>query len=129
MSILRAFLALLAGFAAMAAIVGVATAVLMKFVPEWVGVPGQPRAGYVLVNLGYSLAAAMVGGYVTAWIAKNNPLIHALALALIVLLLAALSALQERGQQPIWYQLLLVAVAPIGAMLGGLLRMRILGVL
>jgi hypothetical protein len=80
------------------------------------------------VNLGYSFAAAMVGGYITAWVSKENPLIHALALALIVLLLAALSALQQRGMQPIWYQLLLVAITPLGVVLGGLLRLRILGI-
>jgi hypothetical protein len=45
MQMLRAFLALLAGFVSMAAIVGVTTAVLMKLVPEWVGERGHPRAG------------------------------------------------------------------------------------
>lgn len=128
MLILRAFLALLAGFLTMAIMVGVATAVLMKRVPEWVGAPGHPRAGYIFVNLGYSFAAAMAGGYVTAWISRDNPLIHALALALIVLMLAALSALQQRGQQPIWYQLTLLALTPAGVFLGGLLRLRVMGI-
>ena len=112
----------------MALMVGVATAVLMRRVPEWVGKPGHPRAGYIFVNLGYSFAAAMAGGYVTAWISRDNPLIHALALALIVLLLAALSALQQRGQQPIWYQLTLLALTPAGVFLGGLLRLRVMGI-
>src|SRR5271168_4207663 len=107
MQILRSFLALLAGFVAMAALVAVLTATLMKLAPQWVGKPGRPRTGYVCVNLSYSLAAAAVGGYVTAWIATDRTLIHVLALAMIVLLLGALSALQQRGQQPIWYQLLL----------------------
>jgi hypothetical protein len=128
MLILHAFLALLAGFLTMAALVGIATVLITKLIPEWVGAPGHPRAGYIFVNLGYSFAAAMAGGYITAWVAKENPLIHALALALIVLLLAALSALQQRGQQPIWYQLLLVAITPLGVVLGGLLRLRILGI-
>jgi hypothetical protein len=55
MQILRAFLALLAGFASMAAIVAVTTAILMKLVPKWVGERGHPRAGHVVTNLGYSL--------------------------------------------------------------------------
>lgn len=112
----------------MAALVGVATAALMKLAPDWVAQAGRPRIAYVLVNLAYSLAAAMVGGYVTAWFAVGNPLIHVLALALIVLLLAALSALQQRGLQPIWYQLLLVAITPLGVFLGGALRLRALGI-
>lgn len=127
MVIFHAFVALLAGFLSMAVLVTIATAVLTKLVPEWVGAEGHPRAGYIFVNLGYSIAAAMVGGYVTAWAAKGNPLIHALALAFIVMLLAALSALQQRGKQPIWYQLLLVATTPIGIVAGGLLRLRMMG--
>ena len=129
MLILRAFLALIAGFVSMAFLVGVATAALSRFVPGWVGAKGQPRGGYIFVNLGYSLAAAMVGGYVTAWIASNNPLIHTLVLALIVLLLSALSALQQRGQQPIWYQLTLIALTPAGVVIGGFLRLRLTGLL
>ena len=128
MVILRAFVALFAGFLSMAVIVGVVTAVLMKRVPEWVGAKGSPRAGYVFVNLGYSIIAAIVGGYVTAWMAQSNPLIHTLALALIVLLLSALSALQQRGMQPIWYQLLLVAIPPVGVFFGGLLRLKQMGI-
>ena len=128
MLIFHSFLALFAGFASMAVLVGVATAVLVKRVPEWVGTPGQPRAGYVFVNLGYSFAAAMVGGYVTAWLAQGNPLIHALALAIIVLLMSALSALQQRGQQPIWYQLTLTALTPVGVFVGGLIRLKIMGI-
>jgi hypothetical protein len=127
MQIVRAFLALLAGFATMAAIVGVATALLVKLAPDWVGRQGHPRAGYILTNLIYSLAAAILGGYVTAWIAHNNILTYALVLAMIVLLLSGLSALQQRGKQPIWYQLLLMAIAPAGIFLGGLLRLKILG--
>jgi hypothetical protein len=128
MLILHAFLALLAGFLSMAVLVGVATVLITKLVPEWVRATAHPSASYIFVNLGYSLAAAMTGGYITAWAAQDNPLIHALALALIVLLLAALSALQQRGLQPIWYQLLLVAITPLGVFLGGLLRLRVLGI-
>ncbi len=128
MLILRAFLALLSGFVTMAALVAVATAVLMKFVPEWVGNTGHPRPGYIFVNLGYSFVAAMAGGYVCAWVARNNPLIHVLALALIVLLLAALSALQERGRQPVWYQLTLLVLTPLGVFLGGMMTLRMMGI-
>jgi len=128
MLILRSFLSLLAGYLSMAAVVGIVTAVLMKLVPEWVGATGNPRLGYAFVNLGYSLLAAMLGGYVTAWVANRNPLIHVLILALVVLLLAGLSAIQERGRQPVWYQLLLVALMPIGVFLGGLVRLRVMGI-
>jgi hypothetical protein len=127
--ILRAFLALLAGFATMALLVMLLTALLVKLTPSWVGEPGRPKPGYIFVNLGYSFLAAAAGGYVTSWAAQRNPLIHVLALAFAVLALAALSALQQRGQQPIWYVLTLVALSPLGVLAGGLVRLRVLGVL
>jgi hypothetical protein len=129
MVILRAFLALLSGFATMAVLVIVITALLGRLVPEWVGTEGRPRPGYVFVNLGYSFLAAAAGGYVAALAAHSNPLILVLALGIVVLLMAALSALQSRGKQPVWYQLALVAISPLGVLAGGLLRMRVLGIL
>jgi hypothetical protein len=93
--VLHAFLALVTGFAVMALIVVLVTAALTRFTPDWVGAMGSPRPGYVFVNLGYSFLAAAAGGYVTAWIARDNPLYHVLALAIVVLALSALSALQQ----------------------------------
>lgn len=129
MVILHAFLALLAGFATMAILVIMLTAFLTRMVPSWTGTESKPPLGYVVVNFGYSFLAAAAGGYVTAWAAVANPLIHVLALALVVLALAALSALQMRGKQPIWYQLSLVAISPIGVLAGGLVRLRVMGIL
>ena len=129
MVILHAFLALAAGFAVMALLVIVMTALLTRLVPGWVGGEGRPEPGYVFVNLGYSLLAAAAGGYVTAWAAVANPLIHVLALGIIVLALAALSAMQSRGKQPVWYQLALIAISPLGVLAGGLVRLRVLGIL
>jgi hypothetical protein len=129
MVVLRAFLALLAGFATMALLVIVMTALLAKLTPDWVGERGKPRPGYMFVNLAYSFLAAAAGGYVTAWAAAANPLVHVLALGMVVLALAALSALQSRGQQPIPYQLALLALSPLGVLAGGLVRLRVLGIL
>jgi hypothetical protein len=129
MVVLHAFLALAAGFLAIALLVTIMTALLNKLTPSWVAEGSHPEPGYIFVNLGYSFVAAAVGGYITAWIAGDNPLIHVLALAIPALLLAALSALQHRGQQPVWYLLALVAITPVGVFAGGLIRLRVLGVL
>jgi hypothetical protein len=125
---LHAFLALAAGFLTMAVLVAFLTALLMKLTPSWVGEQGKPQPGYIFVNLGYSFLAAAAGGYVTAWLAAANPLYHVLALGIIVLALAALSAMQAKGKQPIWYQLTLIALSPIGVLAGGLVRLRVLGI-
>jgi hypothetical protein len=127
--ILHAFFALVAGFATMALLVIVLTALLQRLVPSWVSAEGRPQPGYVFVNLGYSFLAAATGGYVTAWAAAANPLLHVLALGMVVLALGALSALQSRGKQPIWYQLALVAISPLGVLAGGLVRLRVVGIL
>jgi hypothetical protein len=129
MVILHTFLALLAGFATMAILVIIITALLARLTPDWVGAEGRPRPGYVFVNLGYSFLAAAAGGCVTAWAASSNPLILVLALAIIVLAMSALSALQSRGKQPVWYQLALLAITPLGVLAGGLVRLRMLGIL
>ena len=126
---LHAFLALVGGFATMAVLIALITFLLRKLTPGWASDSVKPTAGYIFVNIGASFLAAAAGGYVTAWIAEHNPLIHVLALAIIVLLLAALSALQQRGKHPIWYILLLVALAPLGAFAGGIVRLRVLGIL
>jgi hypothetical protein len=127
--IIHAFLALAAGFATMALLVIGLTALLTRLVPSWTSVEGKVPPGYAFVNLGYSFLAAAAGGYVTAWAAAANPLYHVLALGLVVLALAALSALQARGKQPIWYALTLVAISPVGVLAGGLVRMRVVGIL
>jgi hypothetical protein len=132
MVVLHAFLALAAGFCTIVLLVAAISALLKKLTPSWTDEADRnatPTAGYITINLGYSFLAAAAGGYVTAWIASQNPLIHALALAIIVLLLAALSALQQRGKYPIWYLLMLVGLTPVGVLAGGLARLRVLGVL
>lgn len=125
MVILHAFLALLAGFATVGVLVMVMAALLNYLAPEWAGAEGKPRPGYAFVNLGYSFLAAAAGGYVTAWTSAANPLIHVLVLGIVVLAMSALSALQARGKQPIWYALTLLALMPLGV----LVRLRVLGIL
>lgn len=129
MVVLHAFWALFAGFAVLALLEIAMTALLKQTAPSWAETAGKPLPGYVIVNLGHSLLATAAGGYVTAWIAIANPLVHVLALAIVVLAIAALSALQARGEQPIWYQLAQVAISPIGVLAGGLVRLRVIGVL
>lgn len=129
MVVVHAFLALLAGFAAMAVVVMLVTALVTRLAPEWAGAEGKPRPGYAFVNLGYSFLSAAAGGYVTAWVAAGNPLVLVLVLGIVVLAISALSALQTRGAQPVWYALTLLTLMPLGALAGGLVRLRVLGIL
>jgi len=123
----RSFLAILAGFATMAVLVTLATMAIAKSLPRLIGEPGNPRRRYLLLNLAYSAAFAASGGYVTAIVAKADPLRNVLMLAIVILLLSALSALQLRGKQPVLYQLALIVITPVAALAGGLLRMHAAG--
>jgi predicted methyltransferase len=153
--ILHTFLALVAGFAVTILLAMGLTALVARLAPGWRdtrsgpsklrspaddlclagckpgALAGELRPGGwgpagIFVNLGSSFLAAAAGGYVTAWVAAANPLIH---VGVVVLALSALSALQERGRQPVGYQLAQVAISPIGVLAGGLVRLRMLGIL
>ena len=147
---LHAFLALLVGFAVMVAIALTVTALLRRLAPQWISPDQKLSPVYVLVNLAASFFSAAAGGFVTAWAAaEDNALRDVLALAIVILVLGAISALQTpggtetrgperpafvsrvktRGRQPIWSQMALLVIAPIGAVAGGLLRLHAKGIL
>ena len=126
MAILRTIASLLAGFLAMFLVVGIITAVLVWRAPDWVSSAGagHPQLPYMCVNLAYSFAAAILGGYVTAWVAATRPLWHGVVLACILLVLSAATAATMHEQQPLGYQLGLMALTPIGIIAGAWLRAR-----
>ena len=127
---LKAFLALLAGFATMAALIVAVTALLARLAPGWAGAAaGRPEAGYASVHLGSSFLSAAAGGYVTAWTSEANPLIYVLALAIVVLAMGALSAIEAGRKHALWYTLTLLVLMPMGTFLGGLVRLRVVGIL
>lgn len=139
MVILHTFLALAAGLAAIVLLDLAATALVARFTPSWAikevtdARPTRFQSGAVIVHLGALFLSAAAGGYLSAWLAAlfaaANPLLNVLGLAIIVLALGALNALQSRGKLPIWLQLAQVALSPIGVLAGGLLRLRVLGIL
>ena len=129
MVILHGFLALVAGFATIVVLVALPTMLFKQIARHRAEDSDKNALGHFLAGLGGTLVASAAGGYVTAWLADSNTLDHVLALATVVLVLAALSALDARGRQPLWQQLVLVALIPAGVVAGGLLRLLVLGVL
>jgi hypothetical protein len=126
---LHAFLALVAGLLTMIVLVVTGGALVRRWTPSWAAIERDPSPGYILSHLCGSFLAAAAGGYVTELAARINPLYHVLALGMIVLVVSALSVLESRGRQPIWFQLAQVAIAPAGVLAGGLVRMRVVGLL
>ena len=118
----KSVLAVLGGYAVMAVVVMGSTVVLQILAPVWIAPRASPGAAYVLLNLGYSCAAAAAGGYAAAWMAPHAPMKHAFILAGVVFVLAIVSAVFEGNQQPRWYQVLLALCTPGAIVLGGRLR-------
>jgi hypothetical protein len=127
--LLRAFYALAAGFVAVLALQAAAMIVVKRRAPSWAGAPEKPGPGYTLLNGGVLLIASAAGGWVTAQLAQANPLVHTLGLALVMLLMSALTAMQARGKQPLWYLLLMLPVASLGVFAGGMIYLRWAGLL
>jgi nitrate/nitrite transporter NarK len=79
---------------------------------------GNPTPGYLAINVIYSFLAAAIGGWVTARIAEFKPMIAAGALAILMAVMGVLSYRHYAGQQPFWYQVMMM-VAPSLCALGG----------
>src|SRR5579872_2496177 len=125
---LRAFEALGGGFVITLLLNLAVEGLLKKFAPDWTTSNSKLSAGSTVANLGSSFLAAAAGGYCAAWIVTTNPMPYILTLGITLLVLAAIAALQERGKQPVAYLLASVAVSPLGALAGGLVRLRVEGI-
>jgi len=129
MQIAHSFLAILAGFITIIGLMGIATVMLKRFAPNLTRDDTAPDSAIMAVNVGIGFVCSLLGGYVTARYAQGNPLVHALMLALAVLLLTAFSALQMKGKQAIYYLLISTTIPPLAVLAGGLLRLHQVGIL
>jgi hypothetical protein len=119
----QSVLAVLSGFATMAVLVMLTTAIAASLLLPG-GMRGTahptvplPRA-YLTMNLSCSALAAVGGGMVTGRIAPGAPLGHGVALMLLMVTMSAVSMHQAGARQPRWYQLALLALMPPLALAG-----------
>ncbi len=117
--LVRRILSVLAGFLVIA-ILSVVTDTAL----EQAGVLPPPDkglfdTGLLLLALAYRSVFSVIGCYVTAWLAPDRPVAHALALGLLGVIVSALGTIAARGLGPAWYGLSLVVVALPLAWLGG----------
>jgi hypothetical protein len=86
------------------------------------------RTSLWLLAIIYRTIDGVAGSYLTARLAPDRPLVHALVLGLIGLLLSTAGAVAtwNKGPQfgPKWYPIALIAIALPCAWLGGTLRQR-----
>jgi hypothetical protein len=125
---LRRIGSVLLGFIVILLLVGLTDAILEKLFPvQFVkpgggyAVPGMPLVAFIF---GYVFVYAGVGGYLTARIAGQSPLSHALALGALLLLVSIAFALANPQQQPLWYLMTSTVFVVLGCVAGGSLKAR-----
>ncbi len=133
---LRSILAIVAGLVAMSVLVMAGTmAAMTAAVPGGLGAMKAMRDDpsrmppltkrYLVLNIGVSLAAAVVGGLVTARIAGTTPDRQLESLAAMIVIMGVISANAPRaGLQPAWYKVIIPLVGVAGVALAAAFVLR-----
>jgi hypothetical protein len=121
----RSIVAVLAGFIAVV-VLSIGTDVLLHAVGVYppMDQPKMFTTPLLLIATVYRLAYAILGGYLTARLAPNRPVGHALALGVVGLVVSVAGAIVMWGVSPAWYPLALVVTAVPSSWLGGVLSQR-----
>jgi surface polysaccharide O-acyltransferase-like enzyme len=117
--------ALIAGFVAIV-ILSVATDYLLQTLKVFPASGPMPDPRLNALALCYRILYGIVGGYITARLAPEKPMQHALFLGLIGLLLSTAGAIFTVPMHlgPAWYPISLAVTAVPCAWIGGLLHRR-----
>ncbi len=91
---------------------------------------GQPPHGeaspvFMLGAIAYGVAFALLGGYISGWIAGRRPFVHGAVVAAVLALGATVSLVATLGKGAIWSQVSAIALMAPAAATGGWLRGRL----
>jgi hypothetical protein len=111
----RSILGVLVGF-------GVILLETAMVAPRVMGLMTMP---VLLAAIGGGALAALVAGFLTAWIAGRLELRHVGILCLGIVALAAAIMIKQGSPRPDWYETALVGCAPMAAMVGGAMRLLV----
>jgi hypothetical protein len=121
MKVVRSILSVVLGFAVMAGIIMYVTPIAARYYRAEDFRTINPA--YMIANLAYSAAAAISGGFLTAWIAGYREMRHASVLGLAMIVMGFVSMRMQGQHQPGWYEVVIAGIGPIAAMLGAALRL------
>jgi hypothetical protein len=126
-SVLRSIGAVGLGYIVTAALVFGGFVTIGAIAPDALPAGASERAStaVLITILALGVFQAAIGGYVTGATAKRAPLLHAVALAGLMLLLGIVSSATPDAtavHQPAWYNIGLIAVGVVGALAGGEVR-------
>jgi hypothetical protein len=117
LKILRSLLSVAVGFGLFAG--------ALQLIP-WLGAQTGAEATamrLMLMSIAWTIVAAVISGFVTAWIAGAHEMPHASGLGFLMIGLSILSMQQESLSKPTWYQTAIAGCGPISAMIGAAVRM------
>jgi uncharacterized membrane protein len=126
MKIARSALAILFGFGVFFAIVQMLSAFAGSLAAgslPTASFTGNAPANYLVLGVVWTIAAAVVAGYVTARIAGAHEFPHAAAVGMLMIVMSFLSMRQEGASTPGWYQIAIAGCGPISAMIGVAIRL------
>lgn len=111
---LQSIVAVLAGFALMVLIVMSTTVLLVRRLKvNPAAGPDALSAAYLAGNLVCSAIAALAGGWLAASLAPGRPLMHGVALAVLMVITTLFSMGQSSARQPSWYPVTLAIAMPL----------------
>lgn len=123
---LRRTVSVVVGLIVILLLVGVTDAILAGIFPTQFrnadGSHAFPGLSLVVFIMIYSFIYAGVGGYLTASIAPQSPLAHAVALGVLLVIISAIFAVMNPYQHPWWYLLACTVLITVGCILGGSLK-------
>ncbi len=97
--------------------------VLMSLMPTWFGANGKVESvPLMLFMMSYSLLFSVLGGFVTASIARRKEIQHALALGVLQLAMGIIATVQFYDTAPLWYHVMFLVLLVPANIFGGQLR-------
>lgn len=121
---IRSILAIIAGSVVWMMTALGTDAVLKSLAPAWFGENGKVESLPVLLfMLFYSLFFSVLGGYITALIARRQELKHAFILGLLQFAMGLIATVQFYDTAPLWYHILFLTLLIPANVFGGQLRM------
>jgi hypothetical protein len=98
-------------------------AVLMSLAPSWFSEGGRVESvPLLLFMISYSLLFSVLGGYITALIARRKEIQHALALGVLQFLMGIVATIKFFDTAPLWFHVLFLTLLIPANVLGGQLR-------
>jgi hypothetical protein len=119
MPLFHSFIAIAGGFACMAVLTAITTALVRWFAPNWNNLPPSRLAQ--LFNLVATCLYSAIAGCLTALLAPISPLVHSLILSIIVLLVSTIAASEFRGQALGYYPFALAVLPSMSTLGAGIL--------